>query len=137
MDSRDDQAFMGPGADEFRDTALHPDKDLHGVPIENFLNAQCKNQCRDPNSAIADVAQTSAPSLLELPHKSSRSFSIPAAQISGYPAPNAAQLRAIFIRSMNHPNLLPSRKTAQNLRSDMDLVLLKASSPRMSCASET
>lgn len=25
----------------FRDTAIHADKDLHPVPVSNFLNAQC------------------------------------------------------------------------------------------------
>lgn len=25
----------------FRDTSVHEDKDLHPVPVSNFLNAQC------------------------------------------------------------------------------------------------
>lgn len=41
------QKFMGesPSVHEdgmFHDTAIEVDKDLHPVPVSNFLNAQCK-----------------------------------------------------------------------------------------------
>lgn len=44
------QKFMGLGPsahreEMFRDTALHADRDLHPVPVSNFLNAQCTLQC--------------------------------------------------------------------------------------------
>lgn len=36
------QKFMGPGNDDiFRDTSIHNDGGFD-VPVENFLNAQCK-----------------------------------------------------------------------------------------------
>ena len=42
------QKYMGirPQAHEeemFKDTAIHADKGLHPVPVNNFLNAQCKS----------------------------------------------------------------------------------------------
>lgn len=42
MGSKHEQEFMGPGEDIFRDTSIHPGSDFHDVPVENFLNAQCK-----------------------------------------------------------------------------------------------
>jgi saccharopepsin len=37
------QKFMGgPSEDIFKHTAIDLEKDPHSVPIENFLNAQCK-----------------------------------------------------------------------------------------------
>lgn len=35
------QPLSGHGEDIFRQTAIDADKDLHNVPVENFLNAQC------------------------------------------------------------------------------------------------
>ena len=42
------QKYMGlrnQGSNEgtYRDTSIHPDEDLHTVPVSNFLNAQCKS----------------------------------------------------------------------------------------------
>ncbi len=32
----------GPSEDIFSDTSIHQEKGPHDVPVENFLNAQCK-----------------------------------------------------------------------------------------------
>lgn len=41
------QKFMGgPSEDIFKHTAIDLEKDPHNVPVENFLNAQCKHATR-------------------------------------------------------------------------------------------
>ncbi len=41
----------GPAEDIFSDTSIHPDGP-HDVPVENFLNAQCKNAAHSACSAM-------------------------------------------------------------------------------------
>lgn len=125
----------GPSEDIFRETSIHPDGP-HDVPVENFLNAQCKHAISVFGCQV-NRQQISAPLHWEPRLKSSRLSSIPDLPISGSPANLVARLPVISTRNMIPQRPLHTRRTDQTLASAMDPARWLASSPKMFYASVT